>query len=65
MCDISDIYCSFNGRNYEAIPSDDTHYIDRDAGNVKMPCPPGTVFDVENCQCIIGGQNGVGENALF
>ena len=62
--DISDIYCSFGGRRYEAIPSDDKHYIDRDAGDVMMPCPPGTVFDVQHCQCIHGQNDGGMKNVI-
>ena len=46
------IYCSINSRRFQSIPSDSKHYIDRDAGNIKMPCAPGTQFSVQNCLCI-------------
>ncbi|KAK2155929.1 hypothetical protein LSH36_226g00004 [Paralvinella palmiformis] len=45
------IYCSLR---FQAIISDPMHYIDRDADNIKMPCPPGTVFSVKDCLCVHG-----------
>jgi hypothetical protein len=51
---LPDIYCTYGGRNFEAIPGDVTHYKDRDAANIIMPCSPGTQFSVIQCQCIHG-----------
>ncbi|KAK2140183.1 hypothetical protein LSH36_1449g00006 [Paralvinella palmiformis] len=50
----NDIYCSLGGRRFQAIPSDSKYYIDHDADNIKIPCPPGTLFSIRDCLCIHG-----------
>ena len=43
-------------RTFETVPGDNTHYYDMDAAghDQLMPCPGGTVFDVDSCRCVQG-----------